>query len=83
MRGRTSIRGPGRARAVDQGAGYGLGFDLVGITTLGPASTAPRIRRWLARGYAGEMSYMARTAEKRRDSRLPLEGATTRDRRRA
>jgi epoxyqueuosine reductase len=53
---------------------YGLGFDLVGITTLGPATTASAFDSWLAKGYEGEMSYMARTAEKRRDSRLPFEG---------
>jgi len=56
---------------------YGLGFDLAGITTLGPATTAPAFDEWLARGYAGEMSYLPRNAEKRRDSRLPFERATT------
>jgi epoxyqueuosine reductase len=56
---------------------YGLGFDLAGITTLGPATTAPAFDDWLARGYAGEMSYLPRNADKRRDSRLPFEGATT------
>jgi epoxyqueuosine reductase len=56
---------------------YGLGFDLAGITTLGPATTAPAFDDWLARGYAGEMSYLPRNAEKRRDSRLPFDGATT------
>jgi epoxyqueuosine reductase len=55
---------------------YGLGFDLAGITALGPATTVPEFDDWLARGYAGEMAYMGRTAEKRRDSRLPFEGAT-------
>lgn len=53
---------------------YGLGFDLTGITTLGPAETAAHFDEWLARGFAGEMAYMPRTAEKRKDSRLPLEG---------
>ncbi len=53
---------------------FGLGFDLVGITTLGPADTAGAFDAWIERGYAGEMAYMARTAEKRRDSRLPLPG---------
>jgi epoxyqueuosine reductase len=56
---------------------YGLGFDLVGITPLGPAESAPAFEAWLARGHAGEMSYLARGAEKRRDSRLPVPGATT------
>jgi epoxyqueuosine reductase len=55
---------------------YGLGFDLTGITTLGPAVTVRAFDDWLARGFEGEMSYMSRTAEKRRDSRLPLEGMT-------
>lgn len=53
---------------------YGLGFDLTGITTLGPAATADRLDAWLARGYDGEMAYMSRTADKRKDSRLPLGG---------
>ena len=56
---------------------YGLGFDLVGITALGPATTADAFDAWLERGFAGEMTYMPRTAEKRRDARLPFEGATT------
>jgi epoxyqueuosine reductase len=51
---------------------YGLGFDLVGIARLGPAETARAFDEWLERGYAGEMDYMPRTAEKRRDSRLPF-----------
>ncbi len=55
---------------------YALGFDLAGITTLGEAVTAPAFDEWLTHGYAGEMRYMARTAEKRRDSRLPYAGAT-------
>jgi epoxyqueuosine reductase len=54
---------------------YGLGFDLVGLTALGPASTAPRFDEWLANGYAGEMAYLERGAEKRRDTRRPVEGA--------
>ena len=54
---------------------YGLGFDLVGITTLGPMATAERFEEWLGEGRAGEMHYLARGAEKRRDSRRPVEGA--------
>jgi epoxyqueuosine reductase len=54
---------------------FGLGFDLVGITTLGPAETAPAFERWLDAGYAGDMDYLARGAEKRRDSRAPFGGA--------
>ena len=54
---------------------YGLGFDLVGIARLGPAETAQAFDDWLASGYAGEMDYLARGAEKRRDSRRPVPGA--------
>ena len=56
---------------------YGLGFDLVGITRLGPATTVGAFDDWLARGYEGEMSYMSRWADKRRDSRLPFDGVTS------
>jgi epoxyqueuosine reductase len=56
---------------------YGLGFDLAGITTLGPAETAPHLDEWLARGFAGEMTYLVRGAEKRRDTRLPFPGTTS------
>jgi epoxyqueuosine reductase len=55
---------------------FGLGFDLVGITDLGPMATTGAFDAWLARGYAGDMGYIPRTAEKRRDSRLPYDGTT-------
>src|SRR5688500_19257608 len=55
----------------------GLGFDLVGITTLGPVETAAVSDEWLAQGYAGEMDYLPRGAGKRRDSRLPAPGTTS------
>ncbi len=53
---------------------YGLGFDLVGLTRTGPAATAGTFRRWLEAGYAGEMRYLERGAEKRSDTRLPFAG---------
>ncbi|HEX6251764.1 MAG TPA: tRNA epoxyqueuosine(34) reductase QueG [Gemmatimonadaceae bacterium] len=56
---------------------YALGFDLAGIAGLGPAQTAGHFDAWLAAGYAGEMEYMARGAEKRRDTRLPVPGAVS------
>ncbi|HET7622218.1 MAG TPA: tRNA epoxyqueuosine(34) reductase QueG [Gemmatimonadaceae bacterium] len=56
---------------------YGLGFDLVGITTLGPVEGAAALDAWLAHGHAGDMEYIARGAEKRRDTRLPVPGATS------
>ncbi|MGH7651781.1 MAG: tRNA epoxyqueuosine(34) reductase QueG [Gemmatimonadaceae bacterium] len=54
---------------------YGLGFDLVGITTLGPMETSATFDDWIANGYAGDMGYLERGSEKRRDTRLPLPGA--------
>jgi epoxyqueuosine reductase len=51
---------------------YGLGFDLVGITSLGPMETASRFDEWVSGGYAGELGYLVRGAEKRRDSRFPF-----------
>jgi epoxyqueuosine reductase len=54
---------------------YGLGFDLVGITSLGPMETAGAFDSWIESGFAGEMDYLSRGAAKRRDSRLPV--ATT------
>lgn len=56
---------------------YGLGFDLAGITRLGAVESASAFDEWLDRGYEGEMGYMARTAEKRRDSSMPVPGART------
>ncbi|MFL5576327.1 MAG: tRNA epoxyqueuosine(34) reductase QueG [Gemmatimonadaceae bacterium] len=54
---------------------YALGFDLAGIARLGPTETAAAFEEWVARGYAGEMHYLPRGAEKRRDTRLPYDGA--------
>ena len=56
---------------------YGLGFDLVGIAALGPMETAAKFDEWIANGFAGEMEYLPRGAEKRRDSRLPFSGAVS------
>lgn len=51
------------------------GFDLCGIA---PAADLPELHflhDWLARGYAGEMHYMHRTAERRADVRNVLPSA--------
>ncbi|MEO6211654.1 MAG: QueG-associated DUF1730 domain-containing protein, partial [Gemmatimonadaceae bacterium] len=64
-------------RSLEEGIraqGFGLGFDLVGITTLGAVATAPHFDSWIERGFAGEMHYLPKWADKRRDSRLPYEG---------
>jgi len=56
---------------------FGLGFDLVGITPLGAAETSGAFEDWVRAGYAGDMAYLPKGAEKRRDTRLPFSGATT------
>jgi epoxyqueuosine reductase len=52
-----------------------VGFDLCGIA---PATDLPELaffERWLARGYAGEMAYLERTAGRRMDVRRVLPSA--------
>ena len=52
-----------------------LGFDLCGVA---PADQFPELaflREWLDLGYAGEMAYMARSAERRADVRNVVPGA--------
>jgi epoxyqueuosine reductase len=54
-----------------------LGFDLCGIA---PAESHPELgffRDWLAHGYAGEMEYLARSADQRTDVRRVLPSART------
>ncbi len=54
-----------------------LGFDLCGIA---PAASHPELgffREWLDRGYAAEMGYLARSADKRADVRAVLPSART------
>jgi epoxyqueuosine reductase len=50
------------------------GFDLAGIATLGEPETAGHFGDWLAHGHHGEMSYLERGAELRRDTRRPVAG---------
>jgi epoxyqueuosine reductase len=55
----------------------GLGFDAVGIA---PAADHPELRfftEWLARGYAGDMTYLHRTADSRADVRRDMPSAKT------
>jgi epoxyqueuosine reductase len=69
-----------QARALEErikAQAFGLGFDLVGITRLGPAETVSAFDEWLARGYAGDMHYLPRAADKRRDTRLPVPGTVS------
>jgi epoxyqueuosine reductase len=43
-----------------------LGFDLAGIAPAAEADDFPRLRAWLAEGFAGDMAYMHRHGEARR-----------------
>lgn len=52
-----------------------MGFDPVGIARLGLAQSYNAFADWLERGYSGEMAYLPRGAEKRRDTRLPFPSA--------
>ena len=52
-----------------------FGFDLCGIAPVGVFPELAFLREWLDRGYAGEMAYMGRTAERRGDVRAVLPGA--------
>jgi epoxyqueuosine reductase len=46
-----------------------LGFDRCGIAPVGPFPELAFLDEWLRRGYAGTMSYLGRSARKRRDVR--------------
>jgi epoxyqueuosine reductase len=54
-----------------------LGFSRVGFTPVGPVERHRVFEDWLARGYAGDMGYLARDAEPRRDPRALLGNAQT------
>ena len=49
-----------------------LGFDLCGIASADEHPRLPFFRDWIDRGYAGEMGYLARTAERRADVRAVM-----------
>lgn len=54
---------------------FGLGFDLVGVTGVGAVETAAHFEAWIDEGYSGDMQYLARGSERRRDTSLPYPGA--------
>ena len=51
------------------------GFDLCGIAPAAGFQELGFLREWVARGYHGDMAYMARTAERRADVRAVLPSA--------
>jgi len=52
-----------------------LGFDACGIAPAAPHPELSFFREWLGRGYAGEMAYLHRSADRRADVRNILPGA--------
>jgi epoxyqueuosine reductase len=52
-----------------------VGFDLCGIAPVGPLPELQFFRSWLDRGYAGEMHYLHRSADRRIDAREVLPSA--------
>ncbi|HEY5616781.1 MAG TPA: tRNA epoxyqueuosine(34) reductase QueG [Vicinamibacterales bacterium] len=52
-----------------------LGFDLCGVASAESFPELAFLREWLSRGYAGEMAYMARSADRRADVRAVVPGA--------
>ena len=52
-----------------------LGFDLCGVSPVGAFPELDGLRDWLERGYAGEMAYLGRTAERRSDIRNVMPSA--------
>ena len=58
-----------KARALE------VGFDLCGIAPADSFSELKFLDEWLARGYAGEMAWMSRSADRRADVRNVVPGA--------
>ena len=52
---------------------YDLGFDGFGIASPKIEKAGENFSKWLSLGFAGEMQYMARGEDKRRDLNLVLE----------
>jgi epoxyqueuosine reductase len=55
----------------------GLGFDACGIAPAGDLPELSFLRKWLDRGYEGEMAYLSRSANRRADVRHVLPTART------
>jgi epoxyqueuosine reductase len=57
------------------GLARALGFDLAGVAPALPSERTRFLADWLARGYGGELGYLARRADERIDPRRILPGA--------
>lgn len=53
---------------------HALGFDLVGVAPVQPVPHGQFYAEWLAQGFAGEMAYLARHAERRQQPDTVLPG---------
>jgi epoxyqueuosine reductase len=70
----VTARGPLTAARIKAEA-VAVGFDLCGIASADSFPELSFLREWLDRGYAGEMHYMHRTAERRADVRAVMPSA--------
>ena len=52
-----------------------LGFDVCGVAPVEPFKELGFLRAWIDRGYAGEMDYLERTADRRADVRAVMPAA--------
>ncbi len=66
---------PARLAARAKGLALALGFDRAGVAPADPPAHATQFRDWLARGYAGEMTYLERRMEERLDPALVVADA--------
>lgn len=74
---RTTDGLPGIDSAAVKKQAAALGFDLCGIAPAADHPELPFLRRWLDSGYAGEMRYLHRSAERRADVRAVVPTART------